>query len=111
MVVLQQLLCNQNVIATEPKISGEREMGLLSMAQKSQGVGLEKSYIVFCAEKLQSNCRLFSESTCPNLNLATGLDETDIQNKSPLIMNQLLEWESGPDSELNLDVYSVDFYM
>lgn len=76
------------MVATEQKISGEREAGLLSMAQESQDVGWEKSYIVFCAEKLRSVSRLFGVSTCPSLNLATDSDETHIQDKSPLIMNQ-----------------------
>ena len=76
------------MVATEPKISVERETGLLSMAQKSQNVGREKSYIVFCAEKLRSISRLFGVSICPSLNPATDSDETHIQDKSPLIKNQ-----------------------
>lgn len=58
------------------------------MVQKSQDVGWGKSYTVFCAEKLRSISRLFGVSTCPCLNPATGSDETHIQDKSALIMNQ-----------------------
>lgn len=58
------------------------------MAQKGQDVGWEKNHIVFCAEKFRSISRLFGVSTCPSLNLATGSDETHIQDKSPLTVSQ-----------------------
>lgn len=110
-VVLKHQFSKWDIVATEPKISGEREMGLLSISLKRQEVRGGKSYIVFCAEKLRSISRLFGVRTCPSLNSATGLDETCIQDKLAPIMNQNSQWESAPDSELSLDVYCVDFYM
>jgi len=96
------------MVSAEPKISGEGETALSSVAQKGQDVGWGRNYIVFCAEKLRSISRLLGMSTCPNLNPVTGLDETLIQDKSAPITNPTVE--SAPDSELSLAVYSVDKY-
>lgn len=71
----------------------------------------KKVISLFCVEKLRNISRLFGVSTCLSLNPATCSDEAHIQDKSSVILNENSQSRSQLQTQLSLDVYSVDFCM